>query len=92
MPSPQLVGTPERTTLDLNTPTASGVRLVGLVGTIVAGKATLSGALANVCKLADLKLGRLLDTIGEWIRDHQLDSEVGAAERPQPTGVEESHC
>ena len=53
MPSPQLVGTPERKTLDLNTLTASGVRLVGRVGAIVGGKAILSDALANLCKPAE---------------------------------------
>lgn len=88
--SPQLVGTPERKTLDLNALSAAGVRLAGRVEAIVESKVVFSGALPNVCKLADLKLGRLLDTIDEWVRDHGLDSEVGPRERPQPTAVDQS--
>jgi putative flavoprotein involved in K+ transport len=41
--SPQLVGTPERTTLDLNTLTDLGVRLVGRFAGIADGKAQFSG-------------------------------------------------
>ena len=45
---------------------AIGVRLVGRLAGIRDGKAQFSGSLRNVCALADLKLGRLLDTIDEW--------------------------
>ena len=41
-----------------------------IVGRLVAldnGKAKFSGALRNVCTLADLKMGRLLDTIDAWV-------------------------
>ena len=66
LPSMQLVGTPERATLDLNALRALGVRLVGRLAGIRDGTALFSGSLPNVCALADLKLGRLLDTIDGW--------------------------
>ena len=66
IPSPQLVGTPDRATLDLNALTRQGVELVGRLGAIRDGVALFSGSLRNVCSLADLKLGRLLDRFDEW--------------------------
>jgi putative flavoprotein involved in K+ transport len=66
LPSMQLVGTPQRTTLDLNALGTLGVRLVGKLALIRDGTALFSGSLPNVCDLADLKLRRLLDTIDEW--------------------------
>lgn len=66
LPSMQLVGSPERATLDLNTLTDRGVRLVGRLAGIRDGTAQFSGSLPNVCALADLKLGRLLDGIDDW--------------------------
>jgi putative flavoprotein involved in K+ transport len=63
LPSMQLVGSPERKTVDLNSLRRIGVRLVGRLAGIRDGVAQFSGSLANVSLLADLKLGRLLDTI-----------------------------
>ncbi|MEV4516941.1 NAD(P)-binding domain-containing protein [Dactylosporangium sp. NPDC049525] len=62
LPSPQLAGTPERTTLDLNALTGLGVQLVGRWAAIRDGRALFSGGLRNVFALADLKQQRLLDT------------------------------
>lgn len=90
IPSPQLVGTPERRTLDLNALTDQGVRLVGRVAGIAEGRAQLSGSLRNLCKLADLKMIRLLDTIDTWVTDNGLEDEVGPPHRFAPTRVEES--
>ena len=90
VPAPQLVGKPERTTLDLNALTEQGVRLVGRFAGIIDGKAQFSGSLRNKCALADLKLGRLLDTIDEWVDDAGLHGEVEPACRFPPTRVEES--
>ena len=74
----QLVGSPGRT-VDLNALSASGVRLAGRLAGIAGGVAQFSGSLPNVCALADLKLGRLLNTIDAW---------AGAAgERFAPTVV-----
>ena len=86
--SPQLVGTPERRTLDLNRLTDLGVGLRGRLGGIRDGTAMFSGGLRNHCALADQKLGRLLDEIDDWITGHGLDAEVGPPERFEPTRVE----
>jgi putative flavoprotein involved in K+ transport len=66
LPSPQLVGTPGRVTLDLNALMASGVEIVGRLSAIRDGRALFSGGLLNQCALADLKMHRLLDTFDEW--------------------------
>src|SRR5262249_32655127 len=88
VPSMQLVGAPGRT-VDLNALSSAGGRpsrppgrgaggggpLAGLAG----GVAQFAGPLPNVCALAALKLGRLLNTIDAW---------AGAAgERFAPTAV-----
>lgn len=67
LPSMQLVGTPERITLDLNTLTGMGVQLVGRLAGIRDGVAQFSGSLPNMFTLADLKLERLLDNIDAWV-------------------------
>jgi putative flavoprotein involved in K+ transport len=90
LPSPQLVGTPERTTLDLNALAAMGVELVGRWATVRDGRALFSGGLRNVFSLADLKMRRLLDTFDEWARTHGCDAEVDPPERFAPTRVPES--
>ena len=90
LPSPQLVGTPERTTLDLNALASMGVELVGRWAAVRDGHALLSGGLRNVFSLADLKLRRLLETFDEWARTNGRDAEVGAPERFPPTRVPSS--
>ena len=90
VPSPQLAGSPNRATLDLNTLKASGVRFLGRFAGMKDGRAQFSGSLRNVCALADLKMGRLLDTIDEWATDNGLDDEVAAPHRFAPTEVEGS--
>jgi len=83
LPSMQLVG--GRRTLDLNALTALGVRLTGRLVGIQAGRAQFSGSLPNVCALADLKLGRLLDTIDDWADRAGIDAEP--PQRYAPTTV-----
>jgi putative flavoprotein involved in K+ transport len=90
LPSPQLVGTPERTTLDLNALSASGVTLVGRLSAVRDGRALFSGGLRNLFSLADLKLARLLDTFDDWARQNALAVDVGASERFEPTRAPES--
>jgi putative flavoprotein involved in K+ transport len=87
--SPQLVGTPDRRTLDLNRLSDSGVQLRGRVGAIRDGVALFSGGLTNHCALADQKLDRLLDEIDEWIDEHALAGEVAPPERFERTRVAE---
>jgi putative flavoprotein involved in K+ transport len=88
LPSPQLVGTPERTSLDLNTLRAEGVAVVGRLAGVRDGQAQFSGSLRNVCALADLKLDRLLDAIDAYALATGLEREVGPVQRfasTQPT-------
>jgi putative flavoprotein involved in K+ transport len=87
LPSPQLVGTPERSTLDLNTLTAAGVEIVGRLAAVRDGRALFSGGLRNHFALADLKMERLLDTFDDWAREHSRNADVGAPERFEPTRV-----
>jgi putative flavoprotein involved in K+ transport len=82
LPSMQLLGSPERATVDLNALTGRGVRLVGRLAGIRDGIAQFSGSLPNVCALADLKLGRLLDGIDSWVGTGDR-----RGERPAPTRV-----
>jgi putative flavoprotein involved in K+ transport len=85
LPSPQLVGTPERTTLDLNALSASGVELVGRLSTVRDGRALFSGGLRNQFALADLKMDRLLDTFDEWARGRPANDDAAPPERFEPT-------
>ncbi|MEV6036498.1 NAD(P)-binding domain-containing protein [Nonomuraea sp. NPDC052116] len=89
LPSPQLVGTPERGTLDLNALTSMGVELVGRWAAVRDGCALFSGGLRNVFSLADLKMERLLGTFDEWARTCGRDAEAGPPERFAPTRVPE---
>jgi putative flavoprotein involved in K+ transport len=90
LPSPQLVGTPERSTLDLNALTSMGVELVGRWAAVRDGRALFSGGLRNMFSLADLKMVRLLDTFDEWVRTSGREDEVGPPERFPATRVPES--
>jgi putative flavoprotein involved in K+ transport len=87
LPSPQLVGTAERVTLDLNALAATGVEVVGRWAAARDGRALFSGGLRNVFSLADLKMERLLDVFDEWARTSGEDSEAAAPERFAPTEV-----
>ena len=84
LPSPQLVGTPERATLDLNVLREAGVEVVGRLAAIRDGCALFSGGLANQFALADLKMGRLLDTFDQWART-TARVEAGPPERFEAT-------
>jgi putative flavoprotein involved in K+ transport len=91
VPSLQLAGTSDRSTLDLNALSDLGVTLVGRFVGLADGKAQFAGSLRNMCAMSDLKMGRLLDTIDAWIetwaRDHDLDGEVEPPHRLPPTRV-----
>jgi putative flavoprotein involved in K+ transport len=86
LPSMQLVGSPERKTLNLNSLRRIGVRLVGRLAGIRDGVAQFSGSLANVSSLADLKLGRLLDTFDLWATKAGLEG-LDPPQRFDPTDV-----
>ncbi len=85
LPSPQLVGTADRTTLDLNALTAMDVELVGRWATIRDGRALFSGGLRNMFSLADLKMERLLDAFDEWARTSGAEDDLASPERLAPT-------
>jgi len=87
VPSPQLVGTRERATLDLNALRRDGVSVVGRLMGVRDGKAQFSGSLRNVCALADLKMNRLLDRFDDWARCNGIDAEQ-PPQRPAPTEVD----
>ena len=87
LPSPQLVGTPERATLDLNALSAMGIELVGRLAAVRDGRAMFSGGLRNMFALADLKMERLLDAFDEWARGTGTDHDVAPPERFEPTRV-----
>jgi putative flavoprotein involved in K+ transport len=89
VPSLQLAGTPDRSTLDINALTAIGVKIVGrLAGISENGRAQFSGSLRNMCALSDLKMERLLDRIDEWAQKSGFDSAVSPPHRLPPTRVE----
>jgi putative flavoprotein involved in K+ transport len=81
LPSPQLVGTPERSTLDLNALTAMGVRLVGRLAAVRDGRALFSGGLRNLFALADLKMERLLDTFDAWAKHEHRHEDIRLRQR-----------
>jgi putative flavoprotein involved in K+ transport len=87
LPSPQLVGTDDRSTVDLNALSAMGVQLVGRLSAMRDGRALFSGGLRNNFALADLKMERLLDTFDAWAEANGAAGEVGAPERFVPTTV-----
>ncbi|MBX3606985.1 MAG: NAD(P)-binding domain-containing protein [Piscinibacter sp.] len=87
VPSPQLAGTPERATLDLNALRADGVEVVGRLAGIRDRQAQFSGSLRNVCALADLKMNRLLETLDAWALRLGLDAVAAPPERFAPTDV-----
>ena len=88
LPSPQLTGTPEAVTTDLNTLTALGIRIVGRLGRIADGVAQFSGSLANTCALADLKMNRFLNRADQWATTSGLDDELPPPHRFAPTRVD----
>jgi putative flavoprotein involved in K+ transport len=86
VPSPQLVGTSDRATLDLNVLQGYGVKIVGRLVGIRDTVAQFSGSLRNVCALADLKMNRLLASIDQWA-EANAPSSIGPIERFAPTAI-----
>jgi putative flavoprotein involved in K+ transport len=84
LPSPQLVGSPERKTLDLNALSAAGVEIVGRLSAVRDGRALFSGGLHNQFALADLKMNRLLESFDEWTERVPVLG-AGPPERFEPT-------
>jgi len=89
-PSPQLIGSPDRSIFDLNTLTDNGVRLTGKLVGAREGKALFSGSLRNVCALADLKMERLLRSIDSWAESTGCANADDRQETFEPTRVASS--
>jgi putative flavoprotein involved in K+ transport len=87
LPSPQLIGTPQRRSIDFNSLRDLGVGIVGRLGRIRDGLAQFSGSLPNTCALADLKVNRLLSTLDQWATQAGIDDEVASPERFEPTRI-----
>jgi putative flavoprotein involved in K+ transport len=87
LPSPQLVGSAERVSVDLNSLGEMGVELVGRLAGLNGAKAQFSGSLANFCALADLKMNRLLTGIDDWVRMMGNAQPVEEPHRFTPTRV-----
>ncbi|MBX9776753.1 MAG: NAD(P)-binding domain-containing protein [Xanthobacteraceae bacterium] len=87
VPSLQLAGTADRSTLDLNALGDIGVTLVGRLAGIANGKAQFAGSLRNMCALSDLKMGRLLETFDAWASASGIDGTVEPRHRLPPTRV-----
>ena len=85
LPSPQLIGTPERVTLDVNALSSTGAEVVGRLSAVRDGQAFVSGGMRNQFALADLKMNRLLGTFDEWARTNKREAEVGPPERFEAT-------
>jgi putative flavoprotein involved in K+ transport len=83
IPSMQLTGA--GSTIDLNALTARGARLVGRLQAIRERRLLFSGSLRNVCRLADLKLDRLLDNLDAWAEQEGVPAPP--PERFAPTAV-----
>jgi putative flavoprotein involved in K+ transport len=88
LPSLQLIGTPERESIDLNNLRELGVEIVGRLVGLRDGKAHFSGSLANQCMLADLKMNRLLSSIDSWVSTNGQEELFDAPYRYEPTHVE----
>ena len=89
LPSPQLIGTPQRRSLDLNRLVIQGIEMRGRLAGFADGKAQFSGSLVNTCELADLKMNRLLARIDEFATGAGLDAELEPARRYPKTRVDE---
>ena len=87
LPSPQLVGSDDHSDLNLNTLKNNGAQLVGRLAGINNGEGQFSGSLNNVCKLADLKMNRLLDTIDDWACASGIEADVPEPQRFAATDV-----
>lgn len=83
-PSMQLVGTPDRRTLDLRVLRDAGVRIVGRTTGIDGHNVVLDDDLLETTTAADVKLARLRLRIDAYVRKHGLTGEVGPEEAFEP--------
>ncbi len=87
LPSSQLVGSNDKSILDLNSLSDQGVQVTGRLMGINNDVAQFSGSLRNVCSLADLKMKRLLTAIDKFAVGYD---DVPAPENFANTRIDES--
>jgi putative flavoprotein involved in K+ transport len=87
LPSLQLIGTPERRSIDLNSLQAAGVETVGRLVGLHDGKVQFSGSLAGQCAMADLKMNRMLSSIDTWVSESGQEDSFAAPCRYEPTSI-----
>jgi putative flavoprotein involved in K+ transport len=85
LPSPQLIGSSDRRSVDLGSLHRQGITIVGRLGRISGSIAQFSGSLRNTCALADLKLNRLLERFDRWAEGAGAD--VDPPHRFRPTEI-----
>jgi putative flavoprotein involved in K+ transport len=90
IPSPQLIGSLHRNTLDLNRLIDQGIKVRGRLAGFNDSAAQFSGSLGNVCALADLKMDRLLNSIDDWISVNKQEARFDPPVRFLRTKLEES--
>ena len=83
-PSLQLVGRPDRATLDLPALRERGIRLTGRVTGAAGGRVFLADDLVAYTVAADARLARLVQRIDIFAARTGLDAEVGPAEPFRP--------
>jgi putative flavoprotein involved in K+ transport len=88
LPSLQLIGTPERESIDLNSLRKAGVEIVGRLAGMRDGKVQFSASLPNYCALADLKMNRLLASIDAWVLASGQENCFPASHRFEPTLID----
>lgn len=86
----QLMGSDDRSNIDLNALQDADVRVVGRLQGLRDGTALLSGALPNHCMLADLKMNRLLDSVDEWVEAAGRTDEFEPVHRFAATRIDEN--
>jgi putative flavoprotein involved in K+ transport len=85
VPSPQLIGTPERRSIDLRALQRGGVALVGRFVGVAGPRFQFAGSLPNLVANADLKQARFLDQVDEFVGAAGM--RVTARHRPPRTEV-----
>jgi putative flavoprotein involved in K+ transport len=90
VPSLQLAGYADRRSIDLNSLSAMGVKIVGRLAGVRDGKVQFSGSLKNQTALSDLKMNRLLAALDEWAAANGCDQDVAPPHRFEPTRIDAS--
>jgi putative flavoprotein involved in K+ transport len=88
LPSLQLIGTPERRSIDLNTLQEQGVEVVGRLVGLAQDNVQFSGSLQSQCAMADLKMNRMLGVIDTWVAERGQDVGFAPPCRFAPTRID----